>query len=70
MKDISSKLAWIMLESNCMTNTGVNMQDKRDVYKRQCQTREGLSCSYKHCLDNMFVAEEAFRVFKIMNNAG
>jgi hypothetical protein len=35
-----------------------------------CQTREGLSCSYKHCLDNMFVAEEAFRVFKIMNNAG
>jgi hypothetical protein len=28
MKDISSKLAWIMLESNCMTNTGVNMQDK------------------------------------------
>jgi molybdenum-dependent DNA-binding transcriptional regulator ModE len=34
------------------------------------KTREGLSCSYKHCLDNMFVAEEAFRVFMIMNNAG
>jgi len=24
----------------------------------------------KHCLDNMFVTEEAFVVFKYMNNAG
>jgi hypothetical protein len=24
----------------------------------------------KHCLDNMFVTEEAFVVFKSMNNAG
>jgi len=28
MKHINSKLAWIMLKLNCMTNTGVNMQDK------------------------------------------
>ena len=28
MKRISLKLAWIMLELNCMTNTGINMQDK------------------------------------------
>ena len=35
-----------------------------------CRTREGLSCYCKLCLDNMFVAEEAFRVFMIMNKAG
>jgi len=23
-----TKLAWIMLKLNCMTNTGINMQDK------------------------------------------
>ena len=28
MKRISLKLAWIMLKLNCMTNTGINMQDK------------------------------------------
>src|SRR5271157_617775 len=35
-----------------------------------CQTRESLSCYCKLCFSNMFVAEEAFRVFKIMNKAG
>src|SRR5271165_3570747 len=35
-----------------------------------CRTREGLSCYYKLCLSNMFVAEEAFRVLMIMNKAG
>src|SRR6266478_6404782 len=29
-----------------------------------------LFCCRKHCLDNMFVTEEAFVVFKYMNNAG
>jgi hypothetical protein len=33
-------------------------------------TREGLSCYLKHCLDNMFLADEAFRVFLIMNYPG
>src|ERR1700686_688510 len=35
-----------------------------------CQTREGLSCHHKHCLNNMFVTEAALRVFTITNNAG
>src|ERR1700730_12020664 len=31
------------------------------------QTFRGLFCCCKHCLDNMFVTEEAFVVFKYMN---
>src|ERR1035438_7040702 len=33
------------------------------------QTFRSLFCCRKHCLDNMFVTEEAFVVFKYMNNA-
>src|SRR6266481_2064682 len=34
------------------------------------QTFRSLFCCCKHCLVNMFVTEEAFVVFKYMNNAG
>ena len=34
------------------------------------QTPKGLSYYCKLCLNNMFVAEEAIRVFQIMNKAG
>jgi hypothetical protein len=29
-----------------------------------------LPCYHKHCLNNMFATEEAFRVFSHMNYAG
>src|SRR6266404_6383478 len=34
------------------------------------QTFRSLVCCLKHCLNNMFVADEAFVVFKYVNNAG
>jgi len=34
------------------------------------QTFRSLFCYRKHCLDNMFVAEEASFVFRYVNNAG
>jgi hypothetical protein len=33
-------------------------------------TREGLFCFFKHCLDNMFVAQEAFASSTFKNYAG
>jgi hypothetical protein len=34
------------------------------------RSRGSLFRRFKHCLDNMFVAQEAFRAFNNMNYAG
>jgi hypothetical protein len=45
-------------------------KNSREPHKQSCAIFRSLFCARKHCLDNMFVAEEAFAVFKYMNYLG
>ena len=49
---------------------GENLGEQQTLCRAIFKHAGGLVCCFKHCLDNMFVAQQASRVFNFMNYPG